>query len=107
MMYILLCGYPPFSGSCGFNCGWAQGGACETCQRNLFNNIQQGHYEFHHNEWGTISEGAKNLIGRLLVKDAKKRLSARDVLNHPWLTNNNTAELMTPAKIRKYELLLL
>jgi len=101
MMYILLCGYPPFSGSCGFNCGWAQGGACETCQRNLFNNIQQGHYEFHHNEWGTISEGAKNLIGRLLVKDAKKRLSARDVLNHPWLTNNNTAELMTPAKIRK------
>merc|ERR1712096_532803 len=73
MMYILLCGYPPFSGSCGFNCGWAQGGACETCQRNLFNNIQQGHFEFHHDEWGSISEGAKNLIGRLLVKDAKIR----------------------------------
>jgi len=24
-----------------------------------------------------------------------------DVLNHPWLNNNNTTELTTPAKIRK------
>merc|ERR1712235_67672 len=40
-------------------------------------------------------------IQRLLVKDAKKRLSAKDVLNHEWLNNNNNAELTTPLKIRK------
>merc|ERR1712215_561037 len=101
MMYILLCGYPPFSGSCGKQCGWAQGGACDLCQINLFNNIQQGKFEFHQKEWGNISPQAKDLIKKLLVKDAKKRLSAGDVLNHVWLMNNNTTELTTPAKIRK------
>merc|ERR1712183_1217217 len=101
MMYILHCGYPPFSGSCGKQCGWAQGGACDLCQINLFNNIQQGKFEFHQKEWGKISPQAKDLIKKLLVKDAKKRLSAGDVLNHVWLMNNNTTELTTPAKIRK------
>jgi len=101
MMYILLCGYPPFSGSCGTACGWAQGGACDLCQINLFNNIQGGKYEFHQREWGHISPQAKDLIRKLLVKNARMRLSAGDVLNHPWLNNNNTIELTTPAKIRK------
>jgi len=101
MMYILLCGYPPFSGSCGGNCGWAQGGACDLCQINLFNNIQDGRFEFHQRDWANISEEAKDLIQKLLVKTPKRRLSAGDVLNHPWLNNNNTAELTTPAKIRK------
>ena len=40
MMYILLCGYPPFSGSCGEKCGWNEGGFCDECQRNLFDNIK-------------------------------------------------------------------
>lgn len=101
MMYILLCGYPPFSGSCGQNCGWAQGGACDLCQLNLFNNIQDGRYEFHAREWQDISGEAKDLIQKLLVKTPKRRLSAGDVLTHPWLNNNNTSELTTPAKIRK------
>merc|ERR1712215_510908 len=101
MMYILLCGYPPFSGSCGSTCGWNQGEACDDCQANLFNNIQDGKYEFHQREWGDISPLAKDLIQKLLVKTPKRRLSAGDVLNHPWLNNNNTTELTTPAKIRK------
>merc|ERR1719500_2158785 len=93
MMYILLCGYPTFSGS------W--GGDCDLCQINLFNNIQDGRFEFHQRDWANISEEAKDLIQKLLVKTPKRRLSAGDVLNHPWLNNNNTAELTTPAKIRK------
>merc|ERR1711875_133332 len=84
MMYILLCGYPPFSGSCGNNCAWASGGACDLCQMNLFNNIQSGYYDFHPREWGDISAEAKDLIEKLLVKTPKRRLSAGDVLNHPW-----------------------
>merc|ERR1711997_55075 len=61
MMYILLCGYPPFSGNCGHECGWASGGACDACQLNLFKNIQDGKYEFHQREWGTISPEAKKI----------------------------------------------
>jgi len=101
MMYILLSGYPPFSGFCGQQCGWSQGGQCDECQMNLFTNIQQGRFEFHQREWTGVSNEAKDLIQRLLVKDAKKRLSAKDVLNHDWLNNNNNAELTTPLKIRK------
>jgi len=101
MMYILLSGYPPFSGFCGQQCGWSQGGQCDECQMNLFTNIQQGRFEFHQREWNGVSKEAKDLIQRLLVKDAKKRLSAKDVLNHEWLNNNNNAELTTPLKIRK------
>ena len=29
--YMLLCGYPPFYGDCGTNCGWKQGKHCEDC----------------------------------------------------------------------------
>merc|ERR1711988_1893710 len=101
MMYILLSGYPPFSGSCGQKCAWAQGGQCDLCQLNLFTNIQHGMFEFHPKEWSCVSRPAKDLIRRLLVKDAKKRLSARDVLNHEWIDNNNQSFLSTPAKIRK------
>merc|ERR1712240_626625 len=70
MMYILLCGYPPFSGSCGNACGWNEGGFCDECQRNLFDNIKDGEYDFPDAEWSHISSDAKNLIKRLLVKDA-------------------------------------
>jgi len=100
MLYILLCGYPPFFGQCGANCGWNQGEACDDCQANLFNNIQDGRFEFHAQEWGHISEGAKDLISGLLIKDARRRLSAASVLNHPWLENNSSTELITPATIR-------
>merc|ERR1712214_19738 len=85
MMYILLSGYPPFSGACGQQCGWSQGGSCDQCQINLFNNIQQGKFEFHPKEWSKISPQAKDLIKKLLVKDSRGRLSATGVLSHPWL----------------------
>ena len=42
LMYILLCGYPPFSGNCGEQCGWNMGEACNTCQELLFHSIQVG-----------------------------------------------------------------
>ena len=40
MTYILLCGYPSFSGACGQMYGWNEGGSCEECQQRLFDNIK-------------------------------------------------------------------
>jgi len=103
MLYILLCGYPPFSGSCGEECGWNQGEACDDCQANLFDNIQDGRFEFHAFEWRHISQGAKDMIKKLLVKDARRRLSATGVLAHPWLiTASAKTELTTPATMRSH-----
>ncbi|XP_063216838.1 MAP kinase-interacting serine/threonine-protein kinase 1-like isoform X2 [Bacillus rossius redtenbacheri] len=105
--YILLCGYPPFYGSCGLNCGWDRGGNCQHCQELLFSSIQDGRYEFPDADWAHISEDAKDLIRRLLVKDARRRLSAESVLTHPWLQQGVCAaplparSLTTPHNIRR------
>lgn len=69
ILYILLCGYPPFFS--------------ET-EPELFELIMKVKYEFHPKYWGHISDDAKDLISRLLLKDPKKRLTAVQALEHPW-----------------------
>lgn len=41
-------------------------------------------FNFEGEEWQKVSEDAKDLINKLLVRDKTKRLSAKDVLHHPW-----------------------
>lgn len=102
IMYILLCGYPPFYGKCGSDCGWERGDNCSACQELLFQSIQEGEYDFPEAEWSHISCEAKDLISRLLVKCASQRLSAAEVLRHPWLRCASDANpLPTPAIIKK------
>lgn len=90
--YILLCGYPPFSGNCEQDCGWNRGENCRTCQELLFESIQEGRFSFPENDWIDVSEEAKDLIRGLLVKEAPKRLSAAAVLNHPWIKITNEGD---------------
>ncbi|XP_011179232.1 probable cyclin-dependent serine/threonine-protein kinase DDB_G0292550 isoform X2 [Zeugodacus cucurbitae] len=112
--YILLCGYPPFSGNCEEDCGWNRGENCRTCQELLFESIQEGRFSFPIAEWQDVSEEAKDLIRGLLVKEAPKRLSAEAVLNHPWIKfseeecpndikklENRRKALRTPGNIRR------
>lgn len=107
IMYILLCGYPPFYGNCGTDCGWERGENCQACQELLFTSIQEGRYEFPDSEWRCISEDAKDLIRGLLVKEAHQRLSAESILNHPWINpgpssvDNTEKSLTTPHNIRR------
>nr|XP_027206119.1 calcium/calmodulin-dependent protein kinase type IV-like isoform X3 [Dermatophagoides pteronyssinus]XP_027206120.1 calcium/calmodulin-dependent protein kinase type IV-like isoform X4 [Dermatophagoides pteronyssinus] len=100
--YILLCGYPPFYGCCGSDCGWERGEFCQACQDQLFNCIQKGIYDFPEREWAYISEEAKDLIRHLLVKDASQRYTAEMVLNHPWVQYGGPRTfLQTPKIIRR------
>ncbi|XP_069551123.1 MAP kinase-interacting serine/threonine-protein kinase 1 isoform X1 [Brachyistius frenatus] len=88
ILYILLSGSPPFTGHCGTDCGWDRGETCRTCQSHLFESIQQGKYEFLDKDWAHITGGAKDLISKLLVRDSTLRLSAAQVLKHPWVQGN-------------------
>lgn len=102
IMYILLCGYPPFSGNCGARCGWNQGEPCNACQELLFHSIQDGHFDFPDTEWREISFEAKDLISKLLVKDPRKRLSAEQLLEHPWVKYGGPSRvLVTPQNIKR------
>merc|ERR1711922_93945 len=72
IMYILLCGYAPFSGNCGLDCGWDRGESCTDCQERLFSSIKEA------------------------------RLDANQVLDHPWvLYGGNSNSLMTPTILRR------
>ncbi|XP_008853302.1 serine/threonine-protein kinase DCLK3-like [Nannospalax galili] len=72
ILYILLCGFPPFRSP-------------EKDQDELFNIIQLGHFEFLAPYWDSISDAAKDLVKHLLVVDPKKRYTAHQVLQHPWV----------------------
>jgi len=97
ILYIMLCGYPPFYGQCGEDCGWERGEACQDCQELLFTSIQDGMYEFPNMEWEMVSESVKDLIRHLLVRNPRKRYTAEEVLDHPWVTHSaSVAQLATP-----------
>ena len=48
-----------------------------------------------------VPAGAKDLIGRLLVVDRRKRFTAIEVLCHPWTISSGGA-LSVPEKIDEY-----
>jgi MAP kinase interacting serine/threonine kinase len=104
--YILLCGYTPFQGSCGTDCGWNdRGEACYICQQKLFSAIKNGTLEFPEEDWSTISSEAKDLISKLLVREASQRLEAASILRHPWIVNGGPSNhlLETPQVLRRQQ----
>jgi calcium-dependent protein kinase len=72
IMYILLCGYPPFN--------------AESDQE-ILNKIKIGKFSFPEEEWENISSEAKDLIISMLTFDPTKRFSAAECLNHNWLSD--------------------
>jgi len=73
IMYILLCGYPPFGGA---------------NDREILQKVKLGRYKFDEEDWGKISEDAKNLIKKMLTFNPTDRISAREALNDKWIQNN-------------------
>ncbi len=69
ILFVLLCGYPPFDGD---------------SNKDIFRAILKNKLEFDEEEWGNISDEAKDLISKLLVKDPKKRIKIDQALNHSW-----------------------
>ncbi|KAF0889591.1 hypothetical protein E2562_028682 [Oryza meyeriana var. granulata] len=76
IIYILLCGVPPF---------WAE------TEQGIFEQVLHGTLDFESDPWPSVSEGAKDLLRKVLVRDPKKRLTAHQVLCHPWLQTSGSA----------------
>ncbi len=81
LMYILLCGEPPFIG--------------ET-EEEIFANIKRGKLSFDKPQFDTVSDNCKNLIRKLLEPNNKDRITASKALNHAFFKENyNPNKAMT------------
>ncbi|KAL5546303.1 hypothetical protein UlMin_005990 [Ulmus minor] len=69
ILYILLCGAPPFPA------GVAKSSVID----------------FNSGSWPKVSDNAKDLVKKMLDPDPKRRITAQEVLDHPWLPNANIA----------------
>ncbi|KAJ4701144.1 putative Calcium-dependent protein kinase [Melia azedarach] len=76
ILYILLSGVPPF---------WAE------TESGIFKQILQGKIDFQSDPWPTISDSAKDLIRKMLERDPRQRISAHEVLCHPWIVDDTVA----------------
>eukprot|EP00347_Sterkiella_histriomuscorum_P022695 403337504 len=69
LLYILLCGYPPFNG---------------RTSKEVINSVKRAQVNFSTEEWLFVTDEAKDLIVNLLQKP-KKRLNIDQCLNHKWI----------------------
>ena len=92
ILYILLCGSPPFYGK---------------NEKEIFKKIIEGNFTFRHKIWNKISTEAKNLVLKLLKVNPDKRLSAKEALEDIWFKKNVTLNsLENNKKSSNYRLFL-
>ncbi|XP_028853566.1 MAP kinase-activated protein kinase 2-like [Denticeps clupeoides] len=77
IMYILLCGYPPFYSNTG-----------QAISPGMKRRIRMGQYEFPNPEWAEVSQEAKQMINQLLKTDPNERMSITQFMNHPWINQS-------------------
>jgi len=74
----MLCGFPPYMGQ-----------NLEEVKREIENKP----LTFEQSDWEFISDEAKDLLKKMLNKNAQERIDAETALNHPWLKKNNHCKL--------------
>ncbi|KAL4323888.1 hypothetical protein GQ457_11G006880 [Hibiscus cannabinus] len=60
-------------------------------EQGIFDEVLHGDLDFESDRWPSISESAKDLVRRMLVRDPKKRLTAHVVMCHPCIQIDGTA----------------
>ncbi|XP_007430799.1 MAP kinase-activated protein kinase 3 isoform X1 [Python bivittatus] len=77
IMYILLCGFPPFYSNTG-----------QAISPGMKRRIRMGQYGFPNPEWSEVSDEAKHLIRLLLKTDPTERMTISQFMNHPWINQS-------------------
>jgi len=70
ILYILLCGFPPYDGD---------------TDEDIMESVVRDEVSYDEQEWENISPEAINFLKKLLHKDYKKRITAEEALQEPWL----------------------
>ncbi|KAM7265576.1 hypothetical protein ACFE04_003259 [Oxalis oulophora] len=76
ILYILLAGVPPY---------WGES------EDDIFEEVLHGSLDLSSDPWPKISESAKDLVRKMLIRNPKKRISAHQVLCHPWVQVDGVA----------------
>lgn len=80
ILYIMLCGYPPFNG---------------PSDKKIIEAVLAGQYSLDEPEWHTVSDEAKDLICKMLCYNPEQRITARDALCHQWIKKNSQVDSVT------------
>ncbi|KAL8003218.1 putative protein kinase [Plasmopara halstedii] len=78
ILFILLCGYPPFPGA---------------NHATVLDKVVKAEYKFEAPYWDDVSDEAKDLVTELLAIDRTKRLTASGILAHPWMDETRASSM--------------
>ena len=76
MLYICLCGFPPFSDEL----------YSPENPYTLSQQIKMGRFDYPSPYWDSVGDPALDLIDRMLEVDVEKRITIDECLEHPWTT---------------------
>ncbi|XP_032900966.1 ribosomal protein S6 kinase alpha-1 isoform X2 [Amblyraja radiata] len=77
LLYTMLAGFTPFAN-----------GPDDT-PNEILARIGGGHYSLQGGNWDKASSAAKDLVSKMLHVDPHRRLTAKQVLKHPWIVNRD------------------
>jgi len=94
LLYQVLTGERPFTNvdsNCGEDCeDWHYGNSCIDCEESVLEAICYYPVEFPDRLWRDISSEAKDLVKRCLDKDSLKRISAEEMMEHPFVSRKRS-----------------
>jgi len=79
ILYILLCGYPPFAG---------------PNDDAILQLVARGAVKFDGPEWKRVSPEAKGLIKKMMAYNPEERITCENALNDPWIRNRVKKETL-------------
>ncbi|XP_072220899.1 ribosomal protein S6 kinase alpha-1-like [Leuresthes tenuis] len=77
LLYTMLAGFTPFANG------------PEDTPNEILSRIGSGHFSLTGGNWDTVSDAAKDLVSKMLHVDPHQRLTAKQVLKHPWIVQRD------------------
>ena len=87
VLYVLLCGYPPF---------------CGRDVSEVFESICLGKVLFLERDWQGVSVSVRDLIRKMLILHPKERFTAKECLQHSWFKQDQGFRELKKVRIFRF-----